>query len=136
MKLDEAVKDKLREATVAMVLAVRREYLSNGGSPLKQWDQIGDRMRAAARTCASPEEWATTLLRSLQIGSPNKETSSAIRELASLAREQKCPREWLDLIEREHGYLIASARLEAEKRKAAREQMANEIDEVERSAKP
>lgn len=135
MKLDEQTKEKLREATVAMVLAFRREFLANGGSPLKQWDQIGDRMRAAARTCSSPEEWATAIFRSLQLGSPSKDSSHSLASLAATVRESKCPREWLDLIEREHGYIVASARLEAEKRKAAKEQLASEIDAINGDAK-
>jgi len=38
-----------------------------------------------------------------------------------------CRAEWLDLIEREHGYLIAAARLESERRRDVRDAKRDEI---------
>jgi hypothetical protein len=56
------------------------------------------------------------------------DSSRSSRDLADFVRENNCSRAWLDLIEREFGYLIAMARGIAEQRKeaaqAAREEAA------------
>ena len=39
-----------------------------------------------------------------------------------------CAREWLDLVEREHGYLLSRTRLEAEQRKDAAQKRQVERD--------
>lgn len=122
MKLDEQAKEKLRTQTVEVLLDLRAAYLATPGcSPLKHWDQLQDRMRAAARTCASPEEWTTKMARDLQLASPSLGSSRSLLALVHEVTERGCRREWLDLIEREHGYLMALARLSAEQRRAARE---------------
>jgi hypothetical protein len=128
MRLSEEAKEDLRNATVAVVLAVRREYLATSqANPLKQWDQIQDRMRAAARSCASAEEWTTQIMRSLQISAPSKDSSAYLAALVTAARTHGA-REWLDLVEREIGFLIATARLEADRRKSVRSALAAEIE--------
>lgn len=119
--LDEKRSDELRQATVRLVLDVRREYLMCGASPLKAWDQIGDRMRAATRQSTGPEEWATRLCRSLQLGQPSSSTSHSMAALSVLLPDRRARGDWLDLIEREHAYVIALARLEAERRRDVRE---------------
>jgi len=51
--------------------------------------------------------------------------------LAALATEVRrlgAAREWLDLLEREAGYLIACARLAVEKKKGEREALMRDID--------
>lgn len=122
MKLDEQAKERLRTQTVEVLLDLRAAYLATAGAnPLKHWDQLQDRMRAAARTCASPEEWATKMARDLQLAAPNLSSSRSLLALVHEVTERRCARPWLDLIEREHGYLLAMARLSAEQRKAARE---------------
>ena len=131
-RLDEKNKEELRELTVDVLLAARREYLMTSGSnPLKQWDQIQDRMRAAARTCASPEEWSTSLLRSLQVSTPGKASSISLEALAKAVKRMSAAREWLDLLERECGYLIACARLSVEKKKREWEALNKEIDAMD-----
>jgi hypothetical protein len=60
------------------------------------------------------------MMRTLQLGAPRTSSSTSFRELADYVRERKAARTWLDLVEREYGYLIASARAAAEARKEAR----------------
>lgn len=122
MKLDEQAKEKLRTETVEVLLDLRAAYLATAGAnPLKHWDQLQDRMRAAARTCASPEEWVTKMARDLQLSAPSLTSSRSLLALVGEVSERHCRREWLDLVEREHGYLLALARLAAEQRRAARD---------------
>lgn len=111
--------ERWREATTGVMLDLRSAYLRAGASPLKHWDQLLDRMRAAARTAASVEEWHTSMSRSLQLGAPSNSASSALADLRALVGAARS--EWLDMIEREHGLLIAMARLEAVRRKGERD---------------
>jgi hypothetical protein len=116
--VDELERERLRTLTVECVIELRTMYLRTPGcSVLKHWDQITDRLRSAARQSESPEEWLTAMLRGLQISSPEANSSRCFRDLADYVREQQCAREWLDLLEREFGYLIAVARGVAEQRK-------------------
>lgn len=46
-----------------------------------------------------------------------KDASRVLSDLADYVRERDATREWLDMLEREHGYLMALARLAAEQRK-------------------
>ena len=121
--LVEATRERLRTLTVEVLLQIRREYLGTGASALKHWAQLQDRMRSAARTTTTPEEWATAMCRSLRLPALHSSTCSALMDLVHVVTEKKCATEWLDLIEREYGYLLALARLASEK---AREQRGNE----------
>lgn len=47
-------------------------------------------------------------------------SSRCLTDLADFVREHNCAAAWLDLTERETGYLMALCRLAAEQRKAAR----------------
>lgn len=117
-KVDETTMETWRLLTAGALLDLRSAYLKAGASPLKHWDQILDRMRAAARTSASVEEWHTSMCRSLQLGAPSSSASSALAELRATVGSARGS--WLDMIDREHGLLMAMARLEAERRKNAR----------------
>ena len=120
--LSEEQKELLRNKTVEVLLALRAEYLRTGqANPLKHWDMLQTRMRTASRTCATPEEWATSIARRLQIGALGKDSSRCLKVLADEVRERDCAADWLDLTERETGYLMALCRLAAEQRKEARE---------------
>lgn len=113
-RLEPEERERLVELTVAVVLDLRAQYLRSGvANPLRHWDQIQSRMRAAARQSASPSEWATALLRRLQVGAPSSRLSASLRRLCDGVSDS---RSWLDLIEREHGYILARARLGAEQR--------------------
>jgi len=107
-------------ATVAVILAVRAQYLAAGASPLKHWDQIQDRVRAAAATSRDVATWTTSLARSLGLGAPDSNRSSATSRLARVVEEDATSDRWLDLVEEEHAYLMALARLEAERRQEER----------------
>lgn len=118
-RLDETTREAVRHLTVFALLDLRTAYLANGASPLKHWDQILDRMRAAARTSASVAEWHSAMLRGLQLGAPTSAACSGLSELQSTVGAASG--DFLDLIEREHGLLLAMARLEAERRRDARD---------------
>lgn len=117
--LDEEKREALRTRTVNVLLGLRAQYLADGGSPMKHWQQIHDRMRMAAATTASVPEWVTEMQRALQISTPNSKLSTSILELATECETIADP-DFLDLIEEEHGYIMALARAEAEDRKEQR----------------
>jgi hypothetical protein len=125
--LDEKQKEKLRTLTVELLLELRASYLASpGANTLKHWDQLQERMRAAARTTASPEEWATKMRRDLNLPAPSSSGSKALVELVHAVTEKSARRDWLDMLDKEHGYLIALTRLSAEKRKEARDAVRTE----------
>ena len=61
------------------------------------------------------------MVRTLQLGASRSDSSRSFRDLADYVREHGAARQWLDLLEREFGYIIASARSLAEQQKANRE---------------
>jgi len=64
------------------------------------------------------------MARRLGIVSPSKRLSRALSDLADYVREGASARQWLELLEREHGYVIALTRLAAEKAREEREAQA------------
>jgi hypothetical protein len=118
--VDEQQRERARTLTVEAVLEMRAAYLRTPAcNALKHWDQLQDRMRAAARSTETPEEWLTSMTRSLSLGAPQANSSRSFRDLADFIREHRAAREWLDIIEREYGYIIAVARGVAEQRREA-----------------
>jgi len=129
MKLSDEQRERLIMATRDMILEVRRMCLQRGASPLKLWDLLHDRTRAASRTCANAQELATNLMRNLQIAAPSSRLSHSMAAMAEAVRVVgDAP--WLDLLEREHGYVIAVARLEAERRRDGRKEIESEWAEA------
>lgn len=123
--IEEKTKELLRTKTVELLLELRAAYLASPGSnSLKHWDILTERLRAAARTTASPEEWGTKMRRDLNLSGPNSSGSQALIDLVHEVTERNARREWLDLIERESGYIMALTKLSAEKRKEARDAIA------------
>lgn len=120
MKLDEAAAEHLNDLTVELVLGVRAQYLAGGANPLKHWDRMTDRIRAATRTQTSVEAWVTRLLRDLQLSAPSSSTSSAVEALVLATRQHGGARVWLALLDREYAYVMARARRLAEERRAER----------------
>lgn len=121
MHLDETLRERLRNLTAELLLEIRAAHLRTGSANvLRHWDQLQDRLRAAARTSTSAEGFATELARSMRVGSPSVPHATAVRVLADEVRERGCAREWLDLVEEEWGYLISLTRLLSEQRKEAR----------------
>ena len=125
MAMKPGTMDGLRELIVAVLDARRRDALKSGLSPLKQYDQIASRMQIAARTAATVGEWATDMLRRLQIASPSNSLSSEILALDAAVRvvaddssttADSVASEIMDVVVREHGYFIARLRQEAAKR--------------------
>lgn len=117
----EAAKERARELVIDLLLDVKSAYIRAGANPVKHIEQIQDRMRAAARQCSSVEEWWTTISRKLGLGAPSSSASSTVAELAGHARDTLGQGAFLDLIEREHGYLIAEMRVAHEEARADRE---------------
>lgn len=114
--------EKLRTLTVEVLLAVRAAHLASpGANPLKHWDMLLTRMRAATRTTANPEQWVTALCRGMQIPALSSSASSAVLDLAAYVAEQGAARDWLRLLDTEYAYIHALTRLAAEKRKEARD---------------
>lgn len=121
MRLDEETKERLRNLTVEVLLEIRSAHLRTGtANVLRHWDQMQDRLRAAARTSVSVESFSTELARSMRVSAPSVSHANAVRALADDVRDRGCQREWLDLIEEEWGYLMAQTRCVAETRKENR----------------
>lgn len=116
--METETRTRLIDLTVTYLLDVRAMYLAAGANPLKHWDQLQSRLMAAARSSTTASEWGTRLLRGLQIGSPSSSTSSALVALVDAVGPDS--RDWLDLIEREYGLVLAKARLESERRRTER----------------
>lgn len=120
-KAREAALERARELTIGILLEVKHAYLRAGANAVRHIEQIQDRVRAAARTTAGPEEWYTALATRLHLGPPSSSTSSLLADLAGLVRDGELrASEYLDLVEREHGYLIAEMRVAAEEERANR----------------
>jgi ribosomal protein L34E len=135
-RLTEENLEELRSLTVRLLLDLRADYLRTpGASILSHWDQLTSRMQRCARTSVSPAEWVTAMLRSLRIASPSQYTSATAHRLAQRVADMKAAREWLDLVTREHGYLIAEARVVVDERRAARDARVAECREEERIAR-
>jgi len=119
--LNESEKEKVRTFAVELLLEMRVAYLRTpGANALKNWDFLTSRMRSAARTSSSVEEWATDMARGLKTEAPSVNYSQALIALADRVREKGAANDFLSLIESEWGYLIALARSIAEQRKEAK----------------
>lgn len=59
--------------------------------------------------------------RDLNLSGPNSSGSQALVDLVHEVTERGARREWLDLLEKEAGYIMALTKLSAEKRKEARD---------------
>jgi gamma-glutamyl:cysteine ligase YbdK (ATP-grasp superfamily) len=106
--------------TVEFLLCVRAAYLANGGSPLKHWDQIQNRMLSASRRAVTADEWTSLVCRGLQLPALQLHGAVALHDLCFAVRESAAASRWLDMIQREYGLLMAMARLCAEQRAAER----------------
>lgn len=115
--LDEKAKERVRTLVVEIVLEVRRAYLASPSSNvLKHWDQLHGRMKAAARTTASPEEWASRFASGMRVRASSSSGSRALIDLVHFVREHDANREFFEMLDREHDYMMALARLSAEAR--------------------
>ena len=112
-------KEAVRDALVIAVLDVRAEYLAAGASPLKHWDQLHAAVVVAARSSEDVETWVSTLRRRLNLSAPSPASSTSSVALTQTVDADT--QEFLDLVESEVGLVMARARLEAERRRDARE---------------
>lgn len=124
-RLTEDEKERLRKATVRVILSLRGLYLANGGNALKHWTQIEDRIRVAVRVCESPQEWVSKLKSDLQISQTSSSLSSEAVMLCEEVDVLNAAAQWLSLVEQELGYVMALARLEAEDRAEQRDARMN-----------
>jgi hypothetical protein len=116
--IEKKAKERLQSLTVEVILEMRRAYLQTSTpNILKHWDLLQNRMLAAARTTSGPEEWATSVARGLHLEAASSSYSRCLLELTHAVHEQDVAREWLDLIESEHAFLIVMTRRIAEERK-------------------
>lgn len=127
MALDESEKEQLRTLLVETILDMRRTFLANGGKVLTHWDRLYSALQTAAAESGTPEEWVTGFASMLGIGAPVKASCQGSIDLASFVAERKCAQAFRSLLAREHSYLMALARLTAQKR---REDHDNETGEV------
>ena len=110
-----------RRLTVALIMEVRAEYLAaHARSQLTHWDQIKDRMLASARTSASVSEWVTSLCRRLSLPSPGRRLSSTISDLVAAVEADEA--DYLAWVESEYALVLALCRVEADRRRAVREE--------------
>lgn len=131
-RIAEAQLEDLRTKTVEVLLEMRAAYLRSGAANvMKHWDILQSRMLSAAARSANPDEWATLLARGLQLGAPSKSRSQALVDLGAKVKELRAEREWLRLMEREFGLLMAMARLTSEQRRETRERVADARAEEE-----
>jgi hypothetical protein len=117
------MKEDLEQArlyTMLVVMEIRRLYLTAGANPLKHWEQLATRLRAAARTTAGVGEWVTSMLRSLGIPSPDKSLSLKMCDLEEEVSVVSASK-WLDMLEREGAYIIALCQVEADERRVHKE---------------
>lgn len=119
-KLTDREMQDLRILTRDLLLEVRAQYLAAGASPLKHWDQLADRLRAAIATTATPEELVTSLLRGLNLSAPSSSVSWAMVRLSDEVAAMNATRPYFDMLEREYALVHALTRLEAEDRKERR----------------
>lgn len=120
-----STKEQVEEALVRLILAARAEYLAAGANALKHWDQIQDRLRAAARTSSAVGQFVTAFSRGLQLSAPGGARAAATERLAEAVEEY--PR-WLELVEEEHAFLLAAARLRSDQRREEKKEAQSGID--------
>lgn len=124
MRLDENKKEKLRTLIVEVLIAYRRQYLANGGSPLNHWDILQNRSLSAARRSGTMDQWVSLLARGLQLQAPDKGACSAILDLTTFVRELGSGADGttLSMIRTELGLLMALTRKCAEERREQRDE--------------
>lgn len=110
--------DRVRAATVELVLDLRAEYLATGANALPHWDQLLDRMRASARSTSSVVSWITAVSRGLGLGAPSERRGQSTVALVEAVGPDDAA--FLDLVENEHAYLLALARRAARERREER----------------
>lgn len=133
--------DQWRAGTITVLLHLRLLAIRHGHSALAIWERLGERVRLANRQAESVEHWCSTLIRKLGVVNTHPEAARAMIELQIAVHDETGA--WLQMLDDEHGFIMAAARdrFDAEKagRKAETEgkvRAANELLESVGAAKP
>ncbi len=118
-------RERIEQATIDWILAARAEYLAGGAKVLSHWDALHTRLRAGASTSCDVATWCTSVARGLRLEAPSMVRARATQDLARAVGDHAST--WLQMLETEHGYLMAMARLQAEKRRKDRDALRDEI---------
>jgi len=117
----------LRTLTVDLILRLRRDHLAGGGNPLTHWDRLLAVARTGANQATGLRDWCDQAMRRLQIESPGRSLSSAIRaldaqlEVGPGAVSSERHGRWLDMVSTDAAYLVALARVRAEELKGRKD---------------
>lgn len=116
----------LRALMVDLIVAIRRQYLMNGGKPLSHWDDIDARLRLALRTTGTMEALVERWLRDLRIPTPDNSVSLVLVRLRDELADQRA-QGWLasdralfQQLDHWRALAIAEAREQVERIKAER----------------
>ncbi len=109
---------EIEDLTVQLILACRAEYLANGASPLKHWEQLQSRLRHAAATSSTVPEFVTAFADGLTLDAPHAERAKVTVELEGAVEH---PLHWLQDLEETYVYIVAAAYLGAEQRREKRD---------------
>lgn len=118
----------LRWRFADLIVAVRRQYLANGGKPMTNWEDLDARLRLALRTTGSMEALVERWLRDLRIPLPDSLTSSALLSFRDEVEQQRgagwitSDRALYQLLETQRALAMAEARELVEKARAERAQ--------------
>lgn len=118
--LNDKRREDLRNATISLLLEVRKTYLAQGNSALDHWQQIQTRVRVACKSAATVEGWFSRLSRDLRLPAASSSLSSELEKLR--AAVDKDALDWLRLLEDETAALIGRTRAVADAQRAAREE--------------
>ena len=114
--------EQLESLLIENIVVLRDQMLRlhKGQPPMNYWEQITNALRSSARQSAEAAEWITACQKRLRIMSPSSSDCSVIRSLVSLCDEHGFHLEMMEFVEREVGFLVASAREICDLRKAER----------------
>lgn len=116
----------LRARLSSLIVAVRRQYLANGGKPMSNWEDLDARLRLALRTTGTMEALLDRWLRDLRIPLPDSSTSSAMLAFRDEVEEQRgagwiaSDRALFQLLETQRALAMAEAREMVERARAER----------------
>lgn len=110
---------EVEAATVACILEFRADALRHDSSPLKVWGQLGERVKMASMLATDAREWCSMIQSKLRIIECSKFSAAAQAELVKLVPAREV-RAWLLWVFDNHAFLMASARLAADEKKASK----------------
>ncbi len=111
---EEEKLEVLRDTIVGFLLQIKSQYLANGANPIKYLGQLQSRMKFAANTTSTVEEWSSEMCRKLQL-SPSSALSFAMIELREMVHDEWSDMEFIELIDRETPMLLAMMQVEAQR---------------------